>query len=278
MKPDAAPIALRRPLVRLARGLVTPKLLAAIKDRAPLAQVVSTLPRWHSRDPQGVWADFFRDMLHAYAPIMRKAGRDARVRKAVERVDEITVDLNPYAQKWVKKHGGELCVEMSKQQHDLVRQVIQRGYDAGARPEDMAAQLQRSIGLTSRQELAVYRYRDNLDDGSYTDDELDALADKYAHKQLVYRSEMIGRTEERYAVEEGRLTEWLDARDRDEFPTEMEVVWTSAPSSHRLCDLCERLDGQKVALGELFVDDESGESFECPPSHPSCRCTTTLAG
>jgi hypothetical protein len=276
MKRDNAPIALRRPLARLSHGLVTPKLLAAIKDKAPIIQILSALPKWHSRDPQGVWADFYRDMLHAYAPIMRKAGRDARVRKSVERVDEITVDLNPYAQKWAKQHGGELCVEMSQQQHDLVRQVIQRGYDAGARPEDMAAQLQRSIGLTSRQETAVYRYRENLDDGSYEDDELDALADRYAHKQLVYRSEMIGRTEERYAVEEGRRSEWLQARDDGEMPESAKRQWLSAAVSQRLCDICEFLDGQVVGLDEPFIGPD-GEEYDSPPEpHPACRCTQAV--
>ena len=266
-KKDDAPLALRRPFVRLARSIVTPAMVDAIRDRAAPQAVVDLLPRFHRRDLQGPWRVFWWDLSNVYAVLMNKAGRGARTWKAVERAHEITVTLNKYSKKWIEKHGGELCVELSAQQHSAVKTIVASGYAKGARPEEIAQHLRSVVGLTKRQQSAVDKYRD---DGA-----LDDQVDRYAAKQLAYRVENISRTENRYAVEQGRLSEWLTARDDGELPDNTRKVWSSSPVSHRLCEICEAMDQQTVGLDEPFVTPD-GDEIDAPPSHPQCRCTSTI--
>jgi hypothetical protein len=186
------------------------------------------------------------------------------------------VPTNPYAAEWIKAHAGELCVELSRQQHESVRAIVDRMYREGRRPEEMADQIERVVGLTSRQEQAVENFRQRVLDDTGDEDIADARAGRYADSQLVYRSENIARTENRYAVEQGRRTEWLQARDDGEMPTAAKRAWTSLPKSARLCDACADMDGQEVGLDEDFYSEVLEIYVPCPPLHPSCRCTVTL--
>ena len=273
VKKDAAPIALRRPFIRLARTPLPPRVLELLRHRAGVETVLAAMPAFHARDPQGPWAVFHAEMSNAFARIMAEAGRAARVRKAVERAPEITVATNPYSARWIKGHASELAVELSRQQHDNVRAIVQRGYGSGARPEDMAAQLRRVVGLTSRQETAVQNFYLRAVDED--EDTADARTDRYAESQLTYRTETIARTENRYAVEHGRMDEWKQARDDGEISDASRRVWVSAPSSGRLCEVCEEMDEEEVGLDEPFTLPD-GETVDCPPGHPNCRCTCTI--
>jgi hypothetical protein len=288
MKLDASPLVLRRPFARLARGLITPevsrRLIETLRAKAPAEHVAEVVPRWHARDPRGAWAVFFAELSNGYAGIMHRAGRAARVRKddrrpedaVTARAPEITVPTNPYSARWIQKHGGELCVELSSRQHDMVRDVVARMYDQGRRPEDIAEHLERVVGITSRQEQAVSSYWARVLEDTGDEHIADERADRYAQSQLVYRTETIGRTENRYAVEQGRLSEWLQARDDGEIATTTIRVWNAMPASYRLCEACAALDGQEVGLDEEFYSEEFGISVEAPPLHPDCRCTQTL--
>jgi hypothetical protein len=273
VKKDAAPVSLRRPFIRLARTPLPPRVLELLRQRAGVETIVAAMPAFHARDPQGPWAVFHAEMSNAYARIMAEAGRAARVRKAVERAPEITVATNPYSARWIKGHASELAVELSQQQHDNVRAIVQRGYGGGARPEDMAAQLRRVVGLTSRQETAVQNFYVRAVDED--EDTADARTDRYAESQLTYRTEAISRTENRFAVEHGRWDEWKQARDDGEISDRSKRKWISAPASGRLCEICEALDEQEVGLDEPFVT-EDGEEIECPPAHTFCRCGCTI--
>lgn len=286
MKRDESPLSLRRPFVRFARTLVTPdisrQLLDALRAKHPPAGVAELLPRWNARDPQGAWAVYYAEIANAYTRIMAAAGRAARVRKddkgtisSVERAPEIMVPTNPYSAAWIKDHAGELCVELSQQQHESVRAIVARMYDEGRRPEEIAEHVRTVVGLTSRQEEAVLNFWVRTLDETGDEDIASERAQRYADKQLVYRSEVIARNENHEALSEGRRDEWLQARDDDELPATVKRRWVSAPSSHRLCELCEGMDGQEVGLDEDYVS-EDGEHFTTAHGHVQCRCTEVL--
>jgi hypothetical protein len=57
-------------------------------------------------------------------------------------------------------------------------------------------------------------------------------------------------------------------------PKDQKRAWIVTPDD-KICDFCEALDGQAVALDEPFVSDEYGE-VDTPPLHPQCRCTMGL--
>jgi len=268
MKKDASPLSLRRPLAKLARSLFTGRMLDLLKKGASPEAVAAELPQFHPRDPQGAWAVFHAELSNAYERISAEAGKAARVRKAIERAPEIRVALNPYSKKWIKNRAGEKAVELSKEQHDLVRDIVRRGYARGARPEEMAAHLKRAIGLTSRQEEAVQNHWQQTYEETGDEGTADARADRYALRQLSYRTEMVARTENHFAVENGRRDEWLQARDDGEIPETARRKWVSAPSSDRLCEICEDMDGVDVGLDEPFVLP-NGESVDTPLAHPN---------
>ena len=242
------------------------------------------LPKWNARDPQSAWAVYHANLSNAFARITHDAGRAARVRKddhgplsSTDRAPEITIPINPYAAKWVHGHAGELCVDLSQRQHGLVRGVVQRMYEQGRRPEEIAEHLRNVVGLTDRQEQAVWSYQQRLiESGDYDEDEAAGLGAKYAARQLVYRTENIARTESHNAVEQGRRCEWLEARDDGEIPATTKRAWVSAPASARLCDLCVAMDGQEVGLDDDFYCEELGIYVSSPTLHPSCRCTVRL--
>jgi len=50
------------------------------------------------------------------------------------------------------------------------------------------------------------------------------------------------------------------------------VVW-DAFHDNRTSEVCERLNGQKVAPGQPFVDPKTGKAYEHAPAHPNCRST-----
>ena len=269
MNRDEAPLALRRPFIRLARAVITPQFQELLRRGAGPDVVAGALPRFHRRDLQGPWRDFWTEVTSAYAHIMHDAGRKARTWKSVERAPEITVSLNPRSKKWIDEHAAEMCVELSRQQHEAVRAYVADAYARGARPETMAQHLRTVVGLTSRQQTAVANFADQ-------EDVTDAQVERYAQKQLSLRVESISRTENRYAVENGRMAEWQTAREDGELPDGAKKQWNAAPDSYRLCDGCEEMDGQTVDIDEDFHSDILDWSGPCPPAHPNDRCTTLL--
>jgi hypothetical protein len=265
MNRDEAPLALRRPFVRLARGAVTPHMLEMLRGGASADVIAGLLPKFYRRDLQGPWRTFWIEYTNAAAQIMHDAGRRARTWKSVERAPEITVALNPRSKKWIDEHAAALAVELSRQQHEVVRAVIADGYARGSRPEEMAQHLKAVVGLTSRQQSAVSHFADQ-------EDVTDAQVERYANKQLAYRVENISRTENRAAVENGRWNEWREAVDTGELPATTRRQWDSSPDSYRLCENCAELDGQIVGMDEPFHSDELGD-IDTAPAHPQCRCT-----
>ena len=133
----------------------------------------------------------------------------------------------------------------------------------------MAQHLKAVVGLTIRQQAAVANFADQ-------EDVTDAQVERYANKQLANRVEAISRTENRAAVENGRLAEWQTASEDGELPLEAKKVWDASPDSYRLCDGCAELDGQAVGIDEDFHSDELDWDGPCPGSHVNCRCTMTL--
>ena len=75
------------------------------------------------------------------------------------------------------------------------------------------------------------------------------------------RAEMIARTESASAYSKGSLLAYQQSG----------VVWGTEWLTTQPCEICEELDGQQKALGELYNNGQ-GWRGEGPPVHPSCRC------
>ena len=112
---------------------------------------------------------------------------------------------------------------------------------------------------------------------------------------LKWQAERIARTETVYAYKSGRLDE--DIKIRDRYGLKVKLVWHARHDS-KTCDVCAAMDGQTVALGEVFehdfklpagtklingkeLDEEKDISWDTnmwndggriAQPHPNCRC------
>ena len=82
-----------------------------------------------------------------------------------------------------------------------------------------------------------------------------------------YELERLARTEILNAMNTGRLNAY-------EKSGIVKYVQWKCHKDARTSDICKRLDGQIIKLGEeLFTDPETGAQFRNPPAHPNCRST-----
>lgn len=81
-----------------------------------------------------------------------------------------------------------------------------------------------------------------------------------------WRSEMIARTETTRITNEGKILGYKESGIKGQ------KVWSTALDK-RTSEICKRLNGQTVALDDMFIDPETRKGFQSPPSHPHCRST-----
>lgn len=222
---------------------------------------------------------------------------------------------NPVAEAWLQDRSGLQIKEIVEDQLKLVREHMVEGMRVGANPRTTALDLVGrvsartgrreggAIGLTSTQEAWVRNYRRELEDGS-----LDALQRKlrdrrfdgavreanaagqgvdpeavntmvtaYRNRALRYRAENIARTEAMASLHEAQQQAMEQAVEAGINPEAVTFTWRTA-HDQRVRDTHEPMDGQTVAMGELFVTG-AGVQLEYPgdPSGPpeeiiNCRC------
>jgi SPP1 gp7 family putative phage head morphogenesis protein len=231
----------------------------------------------------GAWAQFYNRLYVAYSKTLEASGQAAldklpgRARFRVEKArTDVVVPVNPYSVKWIKAHAGEKIYQVRDQQRAAVRAIVANGYERGARPEAMAEQIKRTIGLTQRQALAVDRYQLSMSERLGDEERAQTLAERYAGQQLALRAETIARTETNAAQNQGQQDAWLVARDEGLLDAKQKRRWR-AVHGERTCEECEEMDGQTVALDEPFYSEALDVELDCPPLHPDCRCIQTLA-
>lgn len=276
----------------LARSLVSEglseRIAAMLREKARPSTVAAAVPEFDRRDPgeHEVWSRFARGLAGAYTATIERSGEAAaqtlpagkrfrfRIEKAAK--ESLAVPPNPYSIRWIRERGGKLITEISKEQRQTIMARVARGYAKGERPEDMAASIRRSIGLTERQADAVERRRALVFEETGNARQADAAASRYADQQLDLRAETIARTENKAAQSQGQQDAWLVARDEGLLPKNARKRWVSMPESDRLSDICRELDGQVVGLDEPFRSDVLDQDLDAPPAHPACRSTVVL--
>jgi len=59
---------------------------------------------------------------------------------------------------------------------------------------------------------------------------------------------------------------------KEEWPDVRVVKTWETNNDDLVCDICRPLNGVEVEIDEPFVNDETGDEFDCPPGHVNCRC------
>lgn len=134
---------------------------------------------------------------------------------------------------------------------------------------DHAAETIAGISKTTREEIreaVEAAFEEQFDVDELADRITDIIGDEA-------RAETIARTETMRASNEGQMTAWDQAVEAGMLSEDAQMEWITTPDD-KLCPVCEGLDGVRAAIGEPFEAD--GETYDSPPAHPNCRCTTGI--
>jgi hypothetical protein len=223
---------------------------------------------------------------------------------------------NPAAEKWLAEHSSTLVAEILDDQRSMIRDHLRAGMAAGNNPRttalDLVGRIGASgrreggvIGLTSSQEQWVRNYaaelasdnpraalartlRDKRFDRAVSKaadsgepipaDLIDKMVTSYTNRALQYRAEAIARSEAMAALHEAQDQAMQQAVDTGAISQDQVTeTWHTAEDS-RVRDSHDTMDGQEIAMGEIFVTG-NGVELEYPgdPNGPAeeiinCRC------
>jgi hypothetical protein len=181
---------------------------------------------------------------------------------------------NPFATQYAKELSAQLVTRVSNETRQAIRSLVTQAYEQQIPARDIARSIKPLIGLTERQALAAFNYRQELLQSGLPVDRAGAQADRYAGKLLKERAAMIARTELMSASNFGQLALWEQARAAGLLAPGTVRKWVVTPDDH-LCPRCEAMQGQVAVLGRPFVTP-SGVVLMAPPLHPRCRCVAVL--
>jgi len=241
--------------------------LAALLRNTPLSQIVDALP----------WSSFGRELQalqqtmldQATTAAMRSAsGLGVQVGTAFDLVDQRALE-------WAEQRVGNLIVQVTEEQRQAVRAVVDQALRGGGTVDDVAGALSRTIGLHDRYAMAVENsYQGTLSrlmaEGAtraQAEAAAQRVADAYRQRLLQARARTVARTEILSAQNAGRQLGWADAIEQGFADPNSTKVWVVDDP----CDICEELDGEEVGWDEDFSNGES-----MPPAHPNCECTAIL--
>ncbi len=249
----------------------------------------------------------FADALHdSYVQAGQSAMTwlDDRVPDALIRFDQ----TNYRAVSKAQTQRYDLIRGFNDEQRDVVRRVVSEGMRDGVNPRVQAKALRESIGLTDHQSRIVARYRRELqagdwsaamgrelhdgrsdqllrrlrsEGGSLSQEQVDAMTERYRKNWVAYRAETIARTEALRAAHSGTAEAMQQAVERGDIERDELVQEWHAAKGPRTRDSHRVMDGQTRRMGEAF---RSGNGYAlrypCDPNAPTsetanCRCAVS---
>lgn len=170
----------------------------------------------------------------------------------------------------VLEHQARLVREVTVQTQRAIALVVADAYRRGLHPYDFAPRIRATVGLTSRQSLAVLNRARGMKERGWKPERITAESERYAARLRRYRASSIARTETIRAANTGRIYGYRQAAERGLIPTGARLEW-DATLDRRVCAICRGLEGTQTSL-------EGGDfdGMRQPPAHPMCRCTVQL--
>lgn len=179
---------------------------------------------------------------------------------------------NPEVARYAEMQAARLIRYLTETQRQAVYDVLNRGFRVALTPQQMAEEIARTVGLLPAHAVAVVNFRAGLEERELSGKRIAALTDSYARRLRQYRANNIARTETMTALSAGQqaATETL-VREGVIDPREYVKGWV-VTRSDKTCLRCRSMNGQKVEIGERFVELGTGTRVMYPPLHPACRC------
>ena len=164
-----------------------------------------------------------------------------------------------------------------------IRQAVRRGLERGINPRVLARELKSSIGLNTRQQVALDRFRERLVADGRPLAQIERMTARRARRMLTNRAENIARTSVLGTLNEAKRLQWdrLVAEGKLD-PNEWERVWKTADDERVDCAICAPFDERTAPIGGLFTPDPEKSKPGTPASHPGpiahpiCRCVEIL--
>lgn len=184
--------------------------------------------------------------------------------------------LNPRSVAFLRQYKLDLITQLTGSTREGIRELLISSFEEGIPPRAIARRIKEQIGLTRRQVVAVRNFRQMLLSEGRKPAQVDRMVNKYARRQLRYRSENIARTETIRAANAGQNELWRQMRQDNLLPADVKRKWIVTPDD-RLCPICRPIPGMNeggVPLGAAFETPSGMKSM--PPAHPQCRCAVAL--
>lgn len=245
----------------------------------------------------GAWAEIYQEGGDLSTSFLSQA-ENLRVRFDIQ---------NQNAVQAVKSNSLKLVREVTDEQRNVFRDVLDRGMQQGINPREMARELRDSVGLTQYQEGIVQNYRRQLEQGSLQalnrelrdarfdrtvrravaegtalpQETIDRMVDRYRDNWINFRAENIARTEALRAASMGLQDGFEQAVARGDIEEGSVIRTWIARHDGRTRSWHEDMDRQQRGLNEPFVSGLGNELLiprdpEAPPEDSSnCRCAVT---
>jgi hypothetical protein len=210
---------------------------------------------------------------------------------------------------WAEQNKTDMIRDLGIEQHEVIRDVVGEGVNAGRSAQVIARDLRDSIGLTPTQERHVASYRRALESGDLRDAlgrelrdarsdkalrralenstaidpaRIDGMVERYRTNYVAFRADVIARTEALRAVHEGAEELLQQAAEAGQIADDMVVVrrWNSlhdkrTRASHRVMHGQERRLGQRFETGAGYPIAYPGDPDARSEEIVGCRCFLT---
>lgn len=200
----------------------------------------------------------------------------------------------------------DMVREFTDEQRRASHAAIVDGVQRGLNPRAIAREVREGLGLTLRQQQAVQNYRNLLESGSREalgrklrdrrfdptvtsaiDDgrvlekaQVDRMVERYRERYLIYRSEVIARTEALRAVHVGNDEAYEQAFDAGDLAREQVVREWNTAKDERVRSSHRAMHGQLRKVGEAFLSGDGnhlmrpGDATAPAADVCQCRCST----
>lgn len=203
-------------------------------------------------------------------PAVAEARATLRLVEAPAHVELVFDVRDPRFEAAVYAHQARLVREVSAVTREAIAHTVADAYRRGLHPYDFAPRIRATVGLTTRQSMAVMNRSRALAKTSMPRERVTAETVKYAERLRRHRAVTIARTETIRAANTGRIHGFRQAAWAGLVSPDAKLVW-DATLDRRVCPVCASLEGKETTLeGGDF--DGVGQ----PPAHPLCRCTVQL--
>ena len=231
------------------------------------------------------WKPVLDQLANAYRSAVELRGQaevrihnfDSKVRFTVQKRVNVPPNLDSWI--WIATKSSELVTNITNQQREMLREILAEAFARGVRPDDIADEIEKLIGLTDRYAKAVFNRKELMLDSGVPEAAAESAAMKYAKQLGRSRARTIARTEIKDAQSKGQLDAWKMLRNEGMIEPEATKEWVEVEGSPRTSDVCKELGAEGrsiVGIDENFYSDVLGREIERPPAHPNCRSIVRL--